>query len=548
MTFSRRTFLSAGMGSAALVAIGATAACSDSGAPGSGTTGGAVADAGVDLPRYIRFEGVAADLPGSDDGIPDTFLAYPADPQPATSEKPGDGSPIYGSVPINGPVPPNMDRNSYWQELNHRIGSELNLTITPYADFAQRFATAAAGDDLADFFTLDLAFPQLPQFLEAKCQDLTPYLGGDAVEEYPFLANLPTDSWRGTVYNGAIYGLPISRGVTTSTILLTRADLFESRSVDPDPGTIEEFVQACEAMTDSRANTWGLTSVPMAMLQQMYGLPNGWAVDDSGAFTSALESEGYQDALELGRRLVELDVVHPDFTDASVADQKMWFGAGSGVIHQDTYSSMGAMYNANEGGVEDYRVGLMLTPSEDGIPAPLWLGNPNNTVSALKQADEGRIRMLLSVLNFLATPIGTAEHLFRKYGLEGVHHDLEGTDPVVTQLGASETSNGAFPVEYLIDGPRPAYYPGRGFVAEDLYAHMQDAVGTGVRNPTVGLYSATQGTLGGQLNTTLNDATNSILLGREPVSSWDDVVADWRAKGGDTIREEYEQAYAQLNG
>ena len=75
---------------------------------------------------------------------------------------------------------------------------------------------------------------------------------------------------------------------------------------------------------------------------------------------------------------------------------------------------------------------------------------------------------------------------------------------------------------------------------------MEQAVPTGVRNPTVGLYSSTQGTTGGRLDSTINDAVNSILLGREPVSSWDDVAADWRTKGGDTIRHEYEEGHAEL--
>ncbi|TDE98802.1 hypothetical protein EXU48_00945 [Occultella glacieicola] len=544
MSLSRRTFLSAGIGAAALMA---SASCSSSTTPPA--TGGGVADAGVELPTYIRFEGVTADLPGTDDGIPDTFFSYPANPQAATDGPPADGSAIQGSVPVNKAVPPSMDRNSYWQALNERIGSELRLTITPGADYPQRFATAVAGDGLGDVFTIDMSFAQLPQFLAAQCQDLTEFLSGDAISDYPFLANLPTDSWRGTVYNGAIYGLPISRGVQSSGLLYTRDDLFEARGVDPQPATIDDFVQTCRDLTDTRANTWALTNVPMATLQQMYGLPNTWGVDDAGAFSHAIEADGYKAALELGRSLVADELVHPDFADATGADAKGWFGAGSSAIHQDTYSAMGSMYDVGSTAGEGYLVGLMLTPGEDGQPAPFWLGNPNNTISAIAKGDEARVRMLLEVLNFLAAPIGTAEHLFRKYGLEGVHYDFDGNnDPVLTELGETEASGGTFPIEYLIDGPRPNYYPGRPQVAQDIYDHMQQVIPTGVRNPTVGLYSATQGTVGGRLNTTLNDATNAILLGREPVSSWDDVVADWRSAGGDSIRSEYEEGYAAANG
>lgn len=545
MSLSRRSFLTAGMGAAALVAAGTTASCSSS----TTSAGGSVAGAGVDLPSYIRFDGVTADLAGTEDGIPDTFFSYPTQPKAATSGAPADGSGLRGSVPINKAVPPSMDRNSYWQGLNERIGSDLELTITPGGDYPQRFATAVAGDGLGDIFTIDMGFAQLPQFLEAQCQDLTEYLSGDAVADYPFLSNLPTDSWRGTVYNGAIYGLPITRGVQSSALLYTRNDLFSERGVDPNPTTVEDFVQACRDMTDTRANRWALTGVPMALLQQMYGVPNAWAVDSGGAFSNAIESDAYKDALELGRRLMDEELVHPDSTDADGADQKTWFGSGSSAMHHDTYSGMGSMYDVGSGQGDDYAVGLMIAPGADGAPAPIWLGNPNNTISAIKKGDEKRVRMLLEVLNYLAAPIGTAEHLFRKYGVEGVHFNLdENNDPVLTELGQNECSGGTFPIEYLIDGPRPNYYPGRPQVAQDIYDHMQQVIPTGVKNPTVGLYSSTQGKLGGSLGTTLTDATNAILLGRKPVSSWDDVVADWRTKGGDTIKSEYEDAYAELNG
>ena len=48
-----------------------------------------------------------------------------------------------------------------------------------------------------------------PQFLKAKMADLTPYLSGDAVKDYPNLANFPTLAWQQVVFNNAIYGVPV---------------------------------------------------------------------------------------------------------------------------------------------------------------------------------------------------------------------------------------------------------------------------------------------------------------------------------------------------
>ena len=49
--------------------------------------------------------------------------------------------------------------------------------------------------------------PGFPQFLESRAADLTPYLGGDAIKDYPNLAAHPTSVWKTTVYNGKIFGV-----------------------------------------------------------------------------------------------------------------------------------------------------------------------------------------------------------------------------------------------------------------------------------------------------------------------------------------------------
>ena len=50
----------------------------------------------------------------------------------------------------------------------------------------------------------------VPQFLEQQGADLTPYLSGDAIKDYPALANIPTRAWKnsGSVYNGKVIMVP----------------------------------------------------------------------------------------------------------------------------------------------------------------------------------------------------------------------------------------------------------------------------------------------------------------------------------------------------
>src|SRR3954453_6037728 len=98
----------------------------------------------VALPTYKRFDGPRPDLPRSHPLMPDCFYRFPADPPRGTEGAPGDGETISRSAPRSTPIPPTADRNPYWQELNRRIGSPLELTITSAtgSDYTNKFATS----------------------------------------------------------------------------------------------------------------------------------------------------------------------------------------------------------------------------------------------------------------------------------------------------------------------------------------------------------------------------------------------------------------------
>ncbi len=66
-----------------------------------------------------------------------------------------------------------------------------------------------------------------------------------------------------------------------------------------------------------------------------------------------------------------------------------------------------------------------------------------------------------------------------------------------------------------------------------------------VSDPSLGLYSPTNGTKGNVLLQNCTDALAEIVVGRSPLGALDQIVNDWRANGGDQIRTEFQQAYAE---
>src|SRR5436190_377498 len=242
--WTRRTFVARG-GWAALASLsgGILAACSPAAPASSGQAGGAAgaptqpaaaagaptapaaaaattapatgkpaAGARVQLPSYVAPKGPAPDVPGTDI-IPPGYLTYPKSPTQSVAAPPGDG----GEVTVAGEVFTTLvpyDNNSLWQQLNKLMNVNLKLNLAPFSDWAfGKFQALVAGGDLPDVTMIPIGgvIPELPAFLESKVQDLTPFVSGDAVKEFPNLAALPTIGWKGMVYNNKIFAVPLAQ-------------------------------------------------------------------------------------------------------------------------------------------------------------------------------------------------------------------------------------------------------------------------------------------------------------------------------------------------
>ena len=63
-----------------------------------------------------------------------------------------------------------------------------------------------------------------------------------------------------------------------------------------------------------------------------------------------------------------------------------------------------------------------------------------------------------------------------------------------------------------------------------------------VSDPTFGQVSLTNFTKGFNLTQTMTDGLTDIIVGRRPMTDFDQLVKDWQANGGETIRQEYQQS------
>jgi putative aldouronate transport system substrate-binding protein len=392
----------------------------------------------------------------------------------------------------------------------------------------------------------------LPDFLEAKCADLTPYLAGDAVKTYPNLANYPGFAWRapGVVYNNKIFGVPVVRAIA-GNVLQVRQDVVGQTGAGPIKSA-DDLSRALKAVTRPNDNVWGIAdqnfTLTPVLAAQMFGAPNNWSQDASGKLVKDYETDQFKAGIAYLRDLWSAGVFHPNtptYTNVSAGND---FRAGRFAYYYFLEDALQITWGQLLQSQPNARLDIVNPFSADGQAAPIYfLGTGNFGGSVLKNAAHDRIKEILGVLNYFGAPFGSQESLLLTYGLKDTDftYDADG-NPVPTPNGFASHP---VPWAFMTHAPVSIY----NAVSPKDYANLihgaeQASIPVGVQDATLGLYSTTNGKQGPSLKQMVNDGIAGIVSGRQPMSDWDQLVSDWRSRGGEQIRQEYQQALAARPG
>jgi putative aldouronate transport system substrate-binding protein len=557
---TRRTLLRAGGTLGLIGTLGAAAlleACSRP-APSPGATAAAGAPAagsttGFAYPSHISFAGPKPDLAGGPNGLPDAFFSYPSSTVKSVQSPPGKGGDVTVlSTSVGGGPPPPVEQNPTWQQVNKDLNVSLKFILSGNStDQAEKLSTLIAGGDLPDMIYLGSAPPinNLPQFLEASCADLTPYLAGDAAKDYPNLANIPDFSWKANcVYDKKIFGVPATRAITGNT-LHVRQELLDKAGIGPITSA-DDFRRALVALTDANAGAYGTASLqfenPSILAGQIFGAPNNWRVGSDGKLVKDYETEEFKAGLGYLRDLWSAGVFHPNtMTYVNVAAGAD-FRAGKFAFY---YTLEDSFQNYWRDVSSDPNAKTRMVPpfSADGKAKPqYYVGIGNLGATVLRKAPADRIKELLGVFNYMSAPFGSTEKLLATYGTRNVDYTLDAQgNPVATTSGAASYNAHPLPFTFIAQGPTVIYSPinSKDF-ATIQYAQDQAELAVGVTDPTNSLYSASNGKLGPSLRRAVVDGINAIVTSRQPLTDWTTIVGTWQSNGGNTIRDEYQAALA----
>lgn len=495
----------------------------------------------VDLPTYDKLIGAPPDLLGDATGVPDGFLSYPSDLPASVPNTPGAGEKVSAMVLTSSQLPTPRAKNAYWQTMESALGVELDLLITQNTEYQQKLAAVVASGNLPDIVQIQ-SFPRLPQLLESTFADLTPYLAGDAVQDYPNLANIPSQIWRSAIYNGKLYGVPSPR-MLVGNYVLARKDILAERGLSLAPESGEEFLETCRALTDPKTKQFaagdGGAAGTLAIVALMLGAPNEWR-EEGGTLTCMYETDEYAKAVDTVAGMWREGLLHPEAFGNTRPGT--WFYAGTTSIWSTGYGQWNV-------GVRDFpetELGLLQVPQWDGGGLAPWrLGSGSFSNAFIAGNDPERVKLILRLCNWLAAPFGTAENHLLAYGDEGVTHTVNAAgQPALTEAGQEDTR---MPLSYLAAAPGVIYTAGRPDDVTLQYDYQKSVVPIGISNPVVGLQSETMDVKGTVLTRAMTDAINDIITGRKEMASYQEAVQAWLKGGGQKIKDEYAQAL-QMDG
>ena len=535
------------------LALPLLSACSVAPRP-SATPASAVAGARtgkVQPPTYVAVqEGPRADLPSRPDGVDAGYFRFPRPLFKSVKEPPGKGEDVTLMTNIIQGAVVALDQNSAWQAVNKDMGLTVRQRLYGSGDYRNGLNTTIAGGNLPDtiYNSPQKYIPNLPSFLQSQCADLTPHLSGDAVKDYPNLAHIPTPCWAETVVNGAIYAVPVPRAPFLNAFLV-RQDLVDQAQLSP-PKSADDFKRFLLALTNAQQNHFGLAASTafglgsQAPLLMIFGAPNNWRLDSSAKLVKDFETEEYRATVSYARELWAAGVWHPDTRSLNGTTLSTALRGDQLAVASHSFGALIAQWPLLAAQNPAARLRVIHPFSADGKTKPIYHTGPSNFgMSFVKKGSPERVKLLLRVLNYIASPFGSQEWGLLNYGVEGVHFNFDDAGvPVLSDKGKAEVLS---TWKYITNAPQVLYDPNRSQeYATNTQEDEKAMADVGISDPTLGFYSTTYSAQQALLDQAMSDGVADIIVGRSQLSDLDRLVSDWRSNGGEKSRGEYQEAIA----
>jgi putative aldouronate transport system substrate-binding protein len=551
---SRRGFLTATAGAAgAAAAQPLLAACGGGGGAPAKTGAASTSLLQRILPHYQPSSLVKPDYPSVNGSSP-AYLTYPSRLVKTVSEVPGSGGSYTGITPLWGTIP--SANNPFDQAVNKALGATVSVSPANGNNYATILPQLFSGNKLPDWIQVPTFWAPPLNFGEAaatRLADLTPYLAGDKVKQYPNLAAIFASGWQAGIWDDKLYGFPCyTAGFNFGYQLYYRADLLDKLGLGtPSVKSMNDLFDLAKEINDPAAKRWALGDI-FGYLYQPFDYPN-WMLDDKGHLITQYESPGIIEAMNWMAKAIKAGLVHPDQVAGNYGNGVTEFYSGQMVIVSDGSGAWNAA-DAQKGQAANkgYKRASFdfFTDSGSGTPrmsleaATAWTSYLN------KRLSPSQIQEILRIGNYLAAPFGSVEYHLLNYGVAGVDYTMTAAGPQLTATGTKYAGSAVSTYNFLVSPNNTVYNAGYPEVTKASAAWGQ-------RNAKYGyqpLFYELNVTVPNSLSnanafTPFVQAGNNIMYevarGRATIADYQSTVANWKRNGGNKLKTFYEGVLAQ---
>ena len=493
-------------------------------------------DADKLIPAYVPSSVAKPDIPsknGSAAGY--TSKVDLAALAVSVPDKLGTGAPLKVMSPLWG-TPPKGDC-AYYTAVDAAAGTKVTWQNQNGVTYSDKVGAVLASSSLPDLMVVPdwLLVGKIANAVTAKFMDLGPYLAGDKVKKYPNLAAIPSDSWRMSIFGGALRGIPMPAPPSNFIVPYYRKDIFEKKGWSV-PKSGDEFMTWAKEATSAKAKVWACGDMSW-ITGYMFGIPAKWNIDDDGRLRYEKERPEYLEALEWTRKLFAAGVVHPD-DRARSGDRTQRFTAGQ-ILAMTEDISMWYQKTAEQAKANpDFKIEAMDFFAVGGGAPKLYASAPATMWSLIrKDASKETVENALAAANYAAAPYGTKERMLVDYGAEGTHYTVENGVPVKTDRGNAELING-WP---MLSAPAAFYaHPDFPEVARKQ-VEWQQRMGAFTKKTSIYGMNIVEPTRYANLNSQWEQLQIDFARGHKKMSDVQSAISTWRSSGGDKLRDWYKE-------
>jgi putative aldouronate transport system substrate-binding protein len=427
------------------------------------------------------------------------------------------------------PEPPGPD-NVVLKEIEKRTHTQIKITWVSPNNYGDKVNVTLASGAIPDLMLVDNAFSSQVRTMVAQGAfwDLTPY-----IKDYPNLMKFPEETWNNTRQaDGKNYGIPRVRPVEGGGFIYLRKDWLDNLKLDV-PKTADDLYHVMKAFVEKdpdgngKADTIGFTGfvdesgmANFGMLQNSFTKNNGdWKLIDGTLVNVNLLPE-VKDVLIWLNRAYKEQLIPEDFAVLKNTQAKDMLKAGRAGGFQDTV----------EAAWEPTDELRKTNPKADFLPLVCLNGFVNRDSGFFgmfvipKTVPEVKMKQLLKLMDYGATDEGSD---LANYGFKDVHYtEKDGIKTSTEQAKKDIVAQQALGQIFLkYDKYLRAWRTGMpADVFERNKKIIDERAKISVPDATVGLNSETNTKVGAELSKKIQDMKTKVIMGKEPMSAWDDFV------------------------